>query len=75
MFHEDFFDLESFLNNNYDIPDPKNVKINHVFQVKKRLHILVIIKSSTARKILNRIIRSTMPTVVHRERSQCKNIL
>ena len=35
MLHENFFDLESFLNNHYDIPDPKTVNINHAFQVKK----------------------------------------
>ena len=35
MFHENFFDLESFLNDLYDRPDPKTVNINHVFQVKK----------------------------------------
>ena len=30
-----FFDLESSLKDLYDIPDPKTVNINHVFQVKK----------------------------------------
>ena len=36
MFHENFFDLESFLNDLYERPDPKTVNINHVFQVKKQ---------------------------------------
>ena len=35
MFHETFFDLESFLNDLYNRPDPKTVKFKHVFQVKK----------------------------------------
>ena len=35
MFHEKFFNLELFLDDIYDIPDPKTVNINHVFQVKK----------------------------------------
>ena len=35
MFHENFFDLGSFLDDIYDRSDPKTVNINHVFQVKK----------------------------------------
>ena len=35
IFHENFFDMELFLNDIYDIPDPKTVNINHVLQVKK----------------------------------------
>ena len=35
MIHENFLYLESFLNELYNIPDPKTVNINHVFQVKK----------------------------------------
>ena len=34
MFHENFFELVSFLDGLYDILDPKTVKINHVLQVK-----------------------------------------
>ena len=33
-FHEKLFDLASFLDDLYNIPDPKTVNINHVFQVK-----------------------------------------
>ena len=33
MFHENFFNLESYLNDLYNIPDTKTVNINHVFQV------------------------------------------
>ena len=62
--YEKFFDLESFLNDLYDRPDPKNVNINHIFQVKISWHTLVIVKSSMSRQS----IRSTMPTVVHRGR-------
>ena len=35
MFHEKLFDLGSFLDDLYTRSDPKNVNINHVFQVKK----------------------------------------
>ena len=35
MFHEKFFDLELFLNDLCNIPDPKTFNINHVFQVEK----------------------------------------
>ena len=35
IFHEKLFYLESFLNDLYNIPNPKTVNINHVFQVKK----------------------------------------
>ena len=35
MFHEMFFDLVSLLDDIYDIPDPKTVNINHIFQVKR----------------------------------------
>ena len=35
MFHQNLFDLESFLNDIYDRPDRKTVNVNHVFQVKK----------------------------------------
>ena len=35
IFHEDFLDLESFLNGFYKRPDPKTININHVLQVKK----------------------------------------
>ena len=35
--HENFFDLELFLNGLYNRPDTKTVNINHVFQVKKEL--------------------------------------
>ena len=34
MFHENFFDLESFLDDLYERPDPKTFNINHVFQVR-----------------------------------------
>ena len=37
IFHENFFDLVSFLDDIYGILDPKNVNINHFFQVKKDL--------------------------------------
>ena len=37
MFHEKFFDLESFLDDLYDRPDPKTVNITHVFRMKKEL--------------------------------------
>ena len=65
MFHENFFDFESILNYLYERPDPKNVNINYVFQVKKSHHTLVIFKSYIDRHILNRIIIRTNPTVVH----------
>ena len=35
MFHENFFNLELFLDDIYDIPDPKTVNINNVFQMKE----------------------------------------
>ena len=35
IFHEKIFDLESFMDDIYDIPDTKNVNINHVLQVRK----------------------------------------
>ena len=35
MFHENFFDLGSFVDDIYDRPDTKTVNINHFFQVKK----------------------------------------
>ena len=35
MFHENFFDLESFLNDLYGRPNIITVKINNVFQVEK----------------------------------------
>ena len=35
MFHDNFFDLVSFLYGLYDRLDTKTVNINHVFQVKK----------------------------------------
>ena len=65
MFHEKFFGLESFLNDLYYIPDPKTVNINHVFQMKKSRHTLVIVKSTVVRKSLKIILISTMPTAVH----------
>ena len=68
MFHENFFGLESFLNDIYGIPDPKTVNINHVFQVKNSRHTLVIVKSTMVRKSLKIIIIRTMPTAVHRGR-------
>ena len=37
MFHEKVFDLESFLNDLYVRPYPKNVNTNNVLQVKKAL--------------------------------------
>ena len=37
MFHEEFFELGSFLNDLYDRPDPTTFKVNHAFQVKKEL--------------------------------------
>ena len=46
MFHENFFVLELFMNDVYNIPDPKNVNINHILQVKNSRYILVIVKSS-----------------------------
>ena len=66
MFHENFFDLESFLNDLYDRPDLKTFNINYVFQVKNSRHALVIVNSSMVRESLNRIIRRKMPTAVHR---------
>ena len=66
MFHKNFFDLESFLNDIYDRPGPRNVNINYVFQTKKSRHTLVIVKSSMARQSLDRIIRKTVPTEMHR---------
>ena len=35
-YHENFFDLESFLNDLYNITDTETVKINNLFQVKKK---------------------------------------
>ena len=35
MFHENFFDLVSFLDDIYDTPDPKTVNTNHGLHVKK----------------------------------------
>ena len=64
-FTKNFFDLESFLNDVYDRPDSKTVNINHVFQMKKSQHKLVIVKSFMARQSLNRMIRGTIPTSVH----------
>ena len=46
IFHENFFDLESFLNNLYNRPDPKTVNTNHVFQVKKELSHIGYIQES-----------------------------
>ena len=70
IFHENFFDLESFLNHIHDIPDPKTTNVNHVFQVKKICHALVIVKSSMVRQSLSIIIRSTIPAWVHTERKE-----
>ena len=66
MFHENFFDLESFLNDLYDKPDPKTVNINHVFQVKNSWHTLVIVKFSMTRQGLNRVVIRLRSTAVHR---------
>ena len=35
MFHETFFDLESFMNDLYNRTDPKTANINNAFQLKK----------------------------------------
>ena len=35
MFHEHFFELELFLNDIYDRPDPKTVNTNHVLKAEK----------------------------------------
>ena len=67
-YHGNFFDLESFLNDLYDIPDPNTANINHVFWVKNSQHALVIFKSSMVRQVLNRIVRGTTPTALHRVR-------
>ena len=34
MFHETFFDLESFMNDLYNRTDPETVNVNHIFHVK-----------------------------------------
>ena len=64
MYHENFFEMEWFLNDLYDRPDTKNINMNHAFQVKESPHTLVIVKSSIARHIQNTIIINKMPTAV-----------
>ena len=68
MFHENFFDLESFLDDLYDRPDPKIVNINHVLQVKRSWHTLVMVKSSIMRHGQNTIKKRTIPTATHKGR-------
>ena len=41
MFDEKYFDLESFLNDFCDRPDPKTFDINHVFYMKRELKHIV----------------------------------
>ena len=52
--YENFFDLESFLNDLYGRFDYKTFNINHVFQVKNIRHALVIFKSSMTRHIIKK---------------------
>ena len=68
MFHQNFFDLESILNDIYDRPDTKTVNINHVLHMKNIQYTLVSVKSSMVRYSQNRITRGKIPTVVHRGR-------
>ena len=68
MFHQNFFDLESILNDIYDRPDTKTVNINHVLHMKNIQYTLVSVKSSMVRYSQNRITRGKIPTAVHRGR-------
>ena len=74
MFHENFFDLESLLDDPFDRPYPKSFNINNIFQVKNIRQILVIFKSSMESQSLNIIIRRKIPTVVHRGREELETV-